>query len=371
MREMLTERTLLLVDDEAAILNSLARELRGEGYRIFTATDGPSGLACLEGRDIGVVVSDQIMPGMDGIAFLEEVRRRRPDTIRIILTGHGTFEAASKAINHSHIFAYLTKPWISGDLRSTLRSAFDHYGLIMENRRLLRLTTEQNEQLKAFNTELEVIVRERTRQLNEALREGILMMAKAAEARDDATGMHIHRVYRITLRIGLQMGMGYGEAEQLALAAMMHDVGKLMIPDAILLKPGSLTEAEREIVKRHTRFGEALLGDGPFFRLAREICRYHHERWDGGGYPCGLKGEAIPLSARVVAVADVFDALRSERPYKRALTTEEARMRIRDEAGRSFDPVVVEAFLNLDLQFADIRAGGLSGADPGTEATHD
>ena len=208
MRKQSPLRNLLLVDDEPQILNSLKRELRDEGYRIHTAEGGQAGLDILKKHETGVVLSDQMMPGMDGIAFLEEARRLKPDAVRIMLTGHGTFESASKAINRSHVFGYLTKPWDAEDLKAKLRSAFEYYELVMENRRLLRLTEEQNAQLKAFAADLESIVGERTQQLNEAVREGIMMMALAAESREDETGMHVQRVFNLTLRIGLQARHG-------------------------------------------------------------------------------------------------------------------------------------------------------------------
>ena len=158
MRGQTSRRDLLIVDDEPQILNSLTRELRGEGYRIHTGGDGPAGLEVLRANEIGVVLSDQMMPGMDGIAFLEEARRLKPDAVRIMLTGHGTFESASKAINRSHVFGYLTKPWDAEDLKAKLRSAFEYYELVMENRRLLRLTEEQNEQLRESRNMLQTVL---------------------------------------------------------------------------------------------------------------------------------------------------------------------------------------------------------------------
>jgi len=357
-------RNLLIVDDEPQILNSLKRELKQEGYGIHTAANGPAGLDVVRRHDIGVVLSDQMMPGMDGIAFLEEVKGIRPDAVRIILTGHGTFEYASKAINRSSVFGYLTKPWQPQELKTTIRRAFEHYEIVMENRRLQRLTEDQNEQLRRFNSELESIVRERTAQLTEAVREGIMMMALAAEAKDDETGMHIQRLFNLTLRIGLKMGMSFGEAEQLAFSSMMHDIGKLLIPDAILKKPGPLTEEESALMRQHTVFGLRMLGTKPFYRIARDIALNHHERWDGTGYPHGLKGAAIPLAARIVAVADVFDALVHARPYKRPMSIAEAQAVVRDEAGKAFDPAVVDAFLELQWEGGGEDRTVIPGSDP-------
>jgi len=353
MRKQAPLRNLLLVDDEPQILNSLKRELRDECYRIHTAEGGRAGLEILKKNDIGVVLSDQMMPEMDGIAFLEEVKRLKPDAVRMILTAHGSFESASKAINRSNVFGYLTKPWRTDDLQASLRRAFEHYELIMENRRLQRLTEEQNEQLKQFNRELESIVRDRTAQLTEAVREGILMMAIAAEAKDDETGMHVQRVFNLTLRMSLHLGLSFGEAEQIAFSSMMHDVGKLMLPDGILGKPEDLTEQENEIMRQHTVLGVRMLGSKSFYRIAREIALSHHEHWDGSGYPYGLKGEAIPLAARIVAVADRFDMLVHARPYERKRTIEEARVFMKGESGKAFDPAILEAFQEMSWDADD------------------
>ena len=220
----------------------------------------------------------------------------------------------------------------------------------MENHRLRILTETQNEQLRQFNTELESIIRDRTAQLTESVREGIIMLALAAESKDDATGMHIQRMFNLTLRICLKLGMSFGEAEQISFSSMMHDVGKLMIPDAILKKAGRLTEEEITVMRQHTVLGVKMLGTKPFYRIAREIARSHHERWDGTGYPNGLKGEAIPLVARIVAVADVFDALVHARPYKKAISIDETRAIMQAESGKAFDPSVLETFLELSWE---------------------
>ncbi len=356
MRSHAPVHNLLMVDDEPQILNSLKRELKQEGYRIYTANDGPAGLDIVRNHDIDVVLSDQMMPQMDGIEFLGEVGRLKPDAIRIMLTAHGSFESASMAINRSNVFGYLTKPWHSEDLKTFLRRAFEHHDLIMENRKLQRLTEDQNEQLRQFNSELESIIRERTVQLTEAVREGISMMALAADAKEGGTGMHVQRMFSLTLRIGLNLGLGFGEAEQIAFASMMHDVGKLMIPDAILNGTNPPLDDERELLKQHTVLGVRMLGSKPFYRIARDIALSHHERWDGGGYPYGLKQEAIPLAARIVAVADLFDSLMHSRSSGRKPTIDEARAAMRAQSGGALDPAILEAFWELNWDFDDERA---------------
>lgn len=314
----MTNYKLLIVDDEQGVLNSLERELRREGYTIFSAAGGRAGLDILREQDIGVILSDQQMPEMDGITFLETAGQYKPDVVRLILTGYGSLESAMAAINRSGIFGYLTKPWSPETLKGTIARAFEHYNLILENKRLQKLTDDQNQVLKRFNADLEGLVHERTTQLEEAVREGIMMLSLASEARDDDTGEHIYRIRNLTYDICGELGISPKESEQIGFFSMMHDVGKIHIPDSILKKQGPLTEEEWSVMKNHAIVGEIILGDKPFYQTAREIARSHHERWDGAGYPDGLKGKAIPLAARIVTVADVFDALTNERPYKKA-----------------------------------------------------
>jgi len=340
---------LLIVDDEQNVLSSLKRQLRHEGYTIYSATRGKAGLDILQRHDIGVILSDQMMPEMDGVTFLEAAKKHKPDVPRLILTGHSGLENAIAAINNCQIFGYLTKPWSPEALKETLSRAFEHYNLLMENKRLQKLTDEQNQALKGFNANLEDLVQKRTMQLEEAVREGIIMLAMAAEAKDDNTGEHIYRIRDLTYDICRGLSISPEESEQISFFSMMHDVGKIHIPDSILKKQGKLTEQEWSIMKKHTIAGEKILGNKPFYQTAREIARSHHEHWDGNGYPDGLKEEAIPLVARIVTVADVFDSLTHRRPYKKAWPVEKALAEMKTLSGRLFDPEILKVFFNLLL----------------------
>lgn len=206
---------------------------------------------------------------------------------------------------------------------------------------------EQARELKRHNAALEARVRERTAELNEANTQAVMMLAVASEARDGATGAHVRRIERLARRVGEGLGMSAPEAEHLGVSAILHDVGKIHVPDRILNKPGPLTDPEREQMQRHTLVGEAILSDTPFFAQARQIARSHHEHWDGSGYPDGLAGEASPLPARIVHVVDVFDALTHKRVYKDAWPAERARRYLAEHAGRQFDPDIVAAFEKL------------------------
>jgi CHASE2 domain-containing sensor protein len=214
-------------------------------------------------------------------------------------------------------------------------------GYVAERRQRHRVTRR--------NVELEEAVRERTIELRETQLEVIHRLAQATESRDQETGMHLERMSRMCERLGLAMGMTATEAETLRNASLLHDVGKIGVPDAVLLQPGGLSPDDRELMRRHTTIGAELLSgsSSDVMRMAEEIARTHHERWDGKGYPAGLAGEAIPLVGRICAVCDVFDALLSDRPYKEPWPVPEALEQLRRERGHHFDPAVVDAFLGI------------------------
>ncbi|HPF39138.1 MAG TPA: HD domain-containing protein [Phycisphaerae bacterium] len=211
--------------------------------------------------------------------------------------------------------------------------------------------------LKHYSEDLEQMVRDRTEEIREANMEAITMLAVACETRDEDTGSHVLRIQRYTEQLARELRLPETDVERFGYSAILHDVGKIVVPDDILKKPGLLTLEEREIMQRHAPEGERILSSKPFFDTARAIARSHHENWDGSGYPDGAKGEAIPLAARIVHVADVFDALTSRRVYKPAWSREDAARAIREGAGRMFDPSVVAAFDSL------MRNGGLEADD--------
>lgn len=343
---------VLIVDDEPNVLKSLKRALHSEAIEVLTAASGKEGLKALKNRDISVIVSDNHMPEMDGITFLEIVRKTAPDITRILLTGNASIESAVDAIHRSEISEYLTKPWDDRHLVNIINRSIYRNHLIRENKRLHDITQQQNSQLQEINDSLEKQVQKRTYQLEEAVNEGIMMLALAAEAKDDTTGGHIKRIQFLTYSICLELGIEPTKAEEIAKASILHDVGKIHVPDHILKKCGKLTKEEREIMQQHTIAGERILGHSTFYSVARQIARSHHERLDGSGYPDGTQGEGIPLSARIVSAADVFDALTSERPYKKAWAKADALKLMRDHSGIHFDPKVFDAMEQV-LQRSD------------------
>ena len=341
------KKNILIVDDELNVLSSIKRLLRDDGITCFTASSGQEGLEIFKRYDIGVVLSDQQMPHMSGVTFLEKIKEFREDTVRVLLTGYSSKDSAIEAINKSGIFLYLTKPWNNDELRAAIDRAFDHYWLKIENRRLLELTQSQNRELLSLNIHLEDKVVRRTRDLHLAVRNGIIMLASAAEAKDDVTGGHVQRIAATAEQVCIALGLGGQVAGDIGFFSMMHDVGKIHIPDCILQKKGKLTPEEWRIMKTHTIAGEKIMGESKYYSLAREIARSHHERWDGGGYPDGLAGEAIPMAARIVSVVDVFDALMNNRPYKKAWPKEKAVAELVILSGKAFDSKVVDAFVSV------------------------
>ena len=357
--------TLLIVDDDPNIIRALERQLRREEYTIYHADSGKSGLEILKKQDIGVVLSDFMMPEMDGIEFLKLVKQHKPHVVRVLLTAYGSTKNAMDAINETKIFGYLIKPWSSDILKETIQAAFQHYNLTRESEHFQRLTSEKNQQLSHMNVNLETLVRKRTFQLEEAIKEGVFMLSMAAEAKDDDTGEHLHRIQSLTQKISLGLDMSIQESEEISFFSIMHDVGKIHIPDRILQKQGPLNDEEWAIMRTHSVAGEKILGNKPFYKTAREIARSHHERWDGKGYPDGLKDQNIPLSARIVSVADVFDALTNKRPYKKAWPIEDALDEMKLLSGQAFDPEVLDVFLKIQTDEFEMNnkiVEGLNGA---------
>ena len=341
------KKNLLVVDDEPNVLSSIKRLLHNSDINCFTADSGEEGLDIFIKHDIGVVISDQKMPNMSGVIFLKKIMEIAPDTVRILLTGYSSKASAIDAINKSGIFLYLIKPWNNDELISAINRAFDHYILKVDNRRLLELTQQQNAQLKDLNRNLEDKVYQRTRDLHSAVRNGIIMLASAAEAKDDATGDHVQRIALMAEQVCLAMGLSSQDAENIGFFSMMHDVGKIHIPDYILQKKAKLESEEWQIMKTHTIAGEKIIGESKFYSLARQIARSHHERWDGSGYPDGLAEEKIPLPARIVSVVDVYDALVNDRPYKKAWPKAAAVFELQQLAGKAFEPIIVNAFVSV------------------------
>jgi len=350
---------ILFVDDEQNILSSLRRLFRSEGYEVFLATSGREGLAVLEREPIDLVVSDMRMPEMDGAAFLKQVATRWPDVIRILLTGYADITSTIAAINEGHIYRYLSKPWEDNDIKLSVRHALERKFLERERARLAELTQRQNEELKELNSHLEDKVRARTAELkqtmdmlqsaHESLKKSytasIKVFASLIEMRDSNTSGHARRVADLARTIAAQAGVSELESRDVLYAGLLHDIGKIGLSDALLAKPfDSLTSHERQQVAAHPVIGQAVLMSLEALATAATFIRSHHERYDGTGYPDGLAGEAIPLGARILAVANDYDAVQLGTLGSRRLSSTEAMDYIVQGRGTRYDPRVVDAF---------------------------
>jgi putative nucleotidyltransferase with HDIG domain len=331
---------ILVVDDEEAIREIVSSMLVGAHFQARQAASGVEALALLEsGEEYDLVLSDLMMAEMDGIALLERARERFPDMPVVMVTAVHDISVALQAIRNG-AYDYLLKPFEREQLLATVRRA-------LENRRLKR----END---AYRTNLEALVAARTQQLRAAMGDlersydiTLEALGEALDLRDAETEGHSRRVTAFTIAIAKRMGLHKDEISVIARGAFLHDIGKMAIPDNILLKPGKLTPDEVNVMKEHAWYGYKILSKIPFLSEAAEIVYSHQERYDGTGYPRGLKGEEIPLGARIFSIADTLDAMTSDRPYRAAQTVQAARKEIESWAGRQFDPDIVKVFLEM------------------------
>lgn len=327
-----TASRILIVDDEPANGHLLGRILTRAGLPNVCCLTDPRQLASLGPEDASdLLLLDLHLPYLDGFNLLQQLRAGTlltPDLPVIVLTADSTREARHRALAEG-ANDFLTKP-------------FDADEVILRVRNLLELRRLQ-QQLKEENCRLEARVAARTRALLAAQTELLAHLALAAEYRDDQTGQHAQRVGQLASRLAAELGLPAVEVELIRQAAPLHDVGKIGVPDAILLKPGRLEHAELELVQQHTVIGARILAGSTFevLRLAEAIASSHHERWDGNGYPQGLCGDAIPIAARIVAVADAVDVMRQGRSYQPARPLPEILTELEAQASRQFDPTVV------------------------------
>jgi len=352
----LHDHTVLFVDDEVNILKALQRLLRGEPMNVLTASRPEQAIELLEREEIEVVVSDQRMPAMSGVDMLSMIRERNPDIVRMMLTGYTEMKIAVEAINRGEIFRLITKPWNDDELKATLRQAFDHHDLKREIKRLNQVTREQNFKLQDMNKNLEANVRKRTLQLaekNDALRTGYVQtvraLAEAIDAKDAYTRGHSERVGVYASRIARQAGLRKEMIERVYISGILHDVGKIGIPDAIITKPARLTKDEYDEIKKHPEIGARILEPVEFLSDVVPCVRHHHEWFDGSdsGYPYRLSGDQIPLPSRIILVADTLEAMTSNRPYRSALPLDVVVRELHKYSGSQFDPQVVEALMKL------------------------
>jgi len=317
-------RTVLFVDDEQPIRSALERMyLERDDVRCLFAASGQEALDVMEQEETWVVVSDYLMPSMRGIEFLSKVKARWPHTIRIMMTAYADLSIAVDAINKSEAFRFVTKPWNNQELMETVDEALMRYQLV-----------------QSLVNEDETVY---------------LSLAQTVELKDPYTKGHCDRVARYAVSLAKALGLDDGLLEEIKHGSWLHDCGKIGVPERVLNFPGTLTEDDMESVMQHPRWGSEVARQARMSETVVNVILYHHERFDGAGYPSGLKGSAIPIEARIVAIADVFDALYSDRPYRKAYSLDRVLEIMQEMTVTHFDPELVRTFLPLAEQEACVN----------------
>ena len=335
MTEKNKQPHLLIVDDEVEVRGVL-HDLLSEEYQCTEASSAEEALAQLRQRDYELVISDITMSGMTGLEMIPHVKVISPDTVIVMISGMQTIESAINALRLG-AFDYLMKPFDLRQAEAAIARAYEHHELITAKRR--------------YENHLEELVEQRTAELDQALdslenayRTTLQALTAALETRDSETHGHSERVVTFSLRLGREYGLTTLEMKALEFGSLLHDIGKIGVPDAILRKPAKLTDEEWVRMREHPMHGQQILRGIKFLEGAAKVVAQHHEKWDGSGYPLGLKDEEIDICARIFSVADAFDAITSDRVYREGRPYEAASQELDEWVGRQFDPKVVEAF---------------------------
>jgi response regulator RpfG family c-di-GMP phosphodiesterase len=349
---------LLFVDDEPFVLRALKRTFELEGFEVVTAQRPADALELLQKAPGFVVIgSDYRMPEMNGAEFLQQARELAPQSYRLLISAVEEFHAAVDSINRGEIYRFVPKPWDRDDLLAIVRSAVDDFHLRRNYQEMTALLHSKNAELSALNKNLEQRVVERTHDLIEAL--------MAALDRRGAEAVHSRKVAAFSVRLGRELSLPEPDVAVLEQAALIHDVGKIAIPDSILRKKGNLTPEEWTEMKRHPELGYRLLANIPFLAAARRLVLTHHERFDGTGYPLGLSGDRLPLSARILHVCEAYESMTGGRSFRAARPPAEVREELARCAGTQFDPNVVSAFVRVPAaEWEEIGRAAVPAAPP-------
>lgn len=309
-------RTVLFVDDEPSILHAVQRLFADENdLCLLTASGGEEALDIVRTTDVWLVVSDNHMPGLSGIELLERIRHISPATVRTMMTAYADLRTAIDAINRSEAFRFITKPWDNDELKSIVREGLDRYGLV-----------------KALARGEEGAIRS---------------IAQTIELKDPYTRGHCDRVADYAAALAGLHGVPEEQANHIRYGSWLHDCGKIGVPEAVLNFPGPLGDADLDIIRRHPYWGAEVARQAGLSTTVVNIILYHHEKYDGSGYPAGLKGAEIPVEARIVAIADVFDSLRTDRPYRKGYSCDETLEIMREMAEAHFDPHLMGLFESI------------------------
>jgi len=328
----ITKAKILAVDDEQNLCDMVANWLNREGLSCDTAYCVDDAIALMRQKNYDLVVSDIMMPGKSGIDFLNIVSESFPATAMIMATGVDKRETAVLTLEKG-AFGYIIKPFERNEFIINIFNALERRRIVLEHQK--------------YEKQLEQKVRERTADIYQREEEIALKLISASGYRDEETGSHIRRIGLFGAIIAKKIGWDQERIDYMRVAGPMHDVGKIGIPDKILLKPGKLTVEEFEKIKEHTLIGKKILEGTkiPLIQMATDIAECHHEKWDGSGYPHGIKGQAIPESAQIVAVADVYDALSNDRVYRVALPEEKVLSIMEEGKNNHFNPFIHDAFI--------------------------
>jgi len=340
--DLIENGKILVIDDDMSAREALRMVLK-DRYAVALASDAEAGLDYLRKENFDLVILDIRMPRMDGITALKEIKKISPETEVMLLTAYASLETARDAVRYG-AFDYLIKPFDKDDLlkvvRKGLQKRFAGYSNKVEQEHLRIRTSLLEEQIAKAKSDLI------------ASFEGTInALLLAIDAKDSYTNAHSRRVSDLSCEIAKRLGLGSAVIEGLKHASLIHDIGKIGIDESILRKQGSLTVEEYEVMKKHPEIGVRIVSAVPFLEEAIPVILYHHERYDGMGYPNGLKGKDIPLSARIVAVADAIDAMLRSRPYRGYLPEEIIKKELKDNSGTQFDPVIVDTILNGKFPF--------------------
>jgi putative nucleotidyltransferase with HDIG domain len=326
---------ILIVDDEQEITEILS-DLLSPSYECVTCGSAEEALALMRRSDFSLVISDITMPGMSGLDMIPHAKEISLDAVVVMISGMQTVESAIGALRLG-AFDYLMKPFDLRQVEAVVKRALEHYELIVAKQR--------------YENHLEELVEHRTAELDKALdsledayRSTLRALTAALETRDSETHGHSERVVTYSLRLGREYGLSNAQMKALEFGSLLHDIGKIGVPDSILRKPAKLTDEEWVSMREHPLHGQQILRGIEFLEGAARVVAQHHEKWDGSGYPLGLRSEEIDLCARIFAVADAFDAMTSDRVYRRGKSYEAASQELDDWAGRQFDPKVIEVF---------------------------
>jgi putative nucleotidyltransferase with HDIG domain len=316
-----SQAKVLFVDDEQGNLRVFKMSFRRD-FQVLTASSGAEALELFKEHRVAVVLTDQRMPTMTGIELLKIVRQRYPLTIRVLITGYADLQVVIDAINSGEVYRYCRKPWNYAELRNTIRSCIETH--------LLQSRTE-----------------DLLRDLQSMFLGSISALARAIDARDRYTHNHSQRVAQFSVMLAKEYGLSEDEVQEVNLASLLHDVGKIGIPEVILNKMGMLTDEEWRKMREHPLIGEEILSSIAQLDRVRKFMRHHHERYDGRGYPDQLAGEEIPFVSRIIAIADAFDAMITDRPYRGRLALEDALEEVQRNMGSQFDPELASLFVKL------------------------